>query len=74
MTFVGRFHDATPGPGWIEAHNKKGRFGPSLILQMQREGVESKRPGRHSSVVEQLIRNQQVWGSNPHAGSILIDF
>jgi heterodisulfide reductase subunit A-like polyferredoxin len=25
-------------------------------------------------VVEQLIRNQQVWGSNPHAGSILIDF
>jgi hypothetical protein len=36
---------------------------------MQGEGVESKRPGRHSSVVEQLIRNQQVWGSNPHAGS-----
>jgi hypothetical protein len=25
--------------------------------------------GRHSSVVEQLIRNQQAWGSNPHAGS-----
>jgi hypothetical protein len=22
-------------------------------------------------VVEQLIRNQQVWGSNPHAGSII---
>jgi hypothetical protein len=36
---------------------------------MQGERVESKRPGRHSSVVEQLIRNQQVWGSNPHAGS-----
>jgi hypothetical protein len=25
--------------------------------------------GRHSSVVEQLIRNQQVLGSSPSAGS-----
>jgi hypothetical protein len=24
--------------------------------------------GRHSSMVEQLICNQQVWGSSPHAG------
>jgi hypothetical protein len=27
-------------------------------LQIQAERVESKRPGRHSSVVEQLIRNK----------------
>ncbi len=27
------------------------------------------KPSRHSSVVEQLIRNQQVRGSNPRAGS-----
>ncbi len=45
---------------------------PIRILQRQAESVEYKRLCRHSSVVEQLIRNQQVLGSNPSAGSRFI--
>jgi hypothetical protein len=36
---------------------------------LRRESVQKTTQSRHSSAVEQLIRNQQVIGSNPIAGS-----
>jgi hypothetical protein len=49
--------------------NSEHNFAP-LLFSLQASKIKHiKRNGRHSSVVEQLIRNQQAWGSNPHAGS-----
>ena len=46
-----------------------GALGRSESLPNNIKGVELAGMSRHSSVVEQLIRNQQARGSTPRAGS-----